>query len=184
MRLICPACGAIASAETWLNDGVCREVLARITGLPAPLPKVALGYLGLFRPGERGLTWKKALQLADEITALVAVGYVSVAGKVDRDCGPVIWAQAMEQMIEQRGRLRLPMKNHNYLRQIAWEIADSEDRRNESTARNKQGRPLLRTHDPLEKARQEYDEKLASGQVDPFLRSMLERVGRIDEDRG
>ena len=127
MKLICPACGAIASAESWINDELCRATLAKIAGLPTPLPKTVLGYLSLFRPDKTGLTWKKALRLAEEIAALTACGFVSIHGKVDRTCSPRIWAQGMEQMIEKRLSLTLPLKNHNYLRQVAWQLADQED---------------------------------------------------------
>jgi hypothetical protein len=183
MKLICPSCGAIASAETWLNDAVCREVLAAIAALPAPLPKAALGYLGLFRPGERGLSWQKAQRIVGELVTLTGAGWVSVQGKVDRSCGPTIWARAMEQMSEQRDRLRLPMKNHNYLRQVAWEMADEADRQQETAARKGPARRAVKTYDPLEKARREFDEKVASGQVSPGFKSMLERIGKIDDDR-
>ncbi|BDD85958.1 hypothetical protein [Desulfofustis limnaeus] len=184
MKLICPSCGAIASAETWMNDAVCRDVLAAIAALPTPLPKIALGYLGLFRPGERGLSWQKAQRIVGELAALVAAGYVSVQGKVDRDCSPAIWARAMEQMIEQRDRLTRPMKNHNYLRKIAWELANEADRGREAKARQSPARPPLRTYDPLEKARREYDEKVAAGKIDPNLQAALDRVGKfISEER-
>lgn len=156
MKLVCPACGAIASVESWINDEMCREVLAKIAALPAPLPKAVLGYLSLFRPGQNGLSWKKALRLADEINQIVARGYVKVQGKVDRDCPPRIWAQAMEQMVERRATLSLPFKNHNYLRQVAWQLADSEDAKNEKQsghgrrARSHQNGPVSTIQNPLD----------------------------------
>lgn len=132
MKLICPSCGAIASADSWMNDELCREALAKIAALPAPLPKAALGYLGLFRPGQNGLTWKKALRLADEISQIAAKGHVHVRGKIDRDCPPRIWAQAMEQMVERRNFLSLPLPNgHVYLCKVAWDLADQEAAKNE-----------------------------------------------------
>jgi hypothetical protein len=162
MKLICPGCGSVASAETWLNDTLCRETMAVVVKLPAPMPQVTLGYMGLFRPGKRALTWKKAKRLADEIAALVAAGHIQVQGKVSRPCPPRIWAMAMEQMMERRESLRLPMPNHNYLRQIAWELADREDAGQESTTRKLEAQgqsPGPRGVDPLEKARREWDEK-------------------------
>jgi hypothetical protein len=127
MKLPCPACGAVASADAWANDVNCRETMLVVSRLASPLPKAVLGYLSLFRPGKQALTWKKALRLALEIEQLVATGYVHVQGKVDRTCPPSLWARAMEQMVEQRGALRLPMASHNYLSKIAWDLADSAD---------------------------------------------------------
>jgi len=163
LKLICPGCGSIASAETWLNDALCRETMLAVVQLPPPLPKITLGYLSLFRPGQRALTWKKAKRLAGEIAALAASGHVQVQGRVARPCPPRIWAAAMEQMIEQRDRLRLPMPNHNYLRQVAWDLADRDDAGREKVVRQSEAsgsRPAApRGIDPLEKARQEWDKK-------------------------
>lgn len=127
MKLICPGCGSVASAETWLNDALCRETLLAVVKLPSPLPQATLGYLSLFRPGKQALTWKKAKRLVTEITALVATDHVQVQGKVARPCSPRIWSQAMEQMNEQRNGLSLPMPSHIYLRKVAWDLADRED---------------------------------------------------------
>ncbi|MBU1059094.1 MAG: hypothetical protein KJ804_12345 [Proteobacteria bacterium] len=176
MKLICPGCGSVASAETWLNDSLCRETMLAVVKLPTPLPQVMLGYMGLFRPGKRALTWKKAKRLADEIAALVAAGHIQVQGKVARPCPPRIWAMAMEQMLERRDSLRLPMPNHNYLRQIAWELADREDAGQESTIRKQEAQGNRTRHtghaprgiDPLEKARQEWDAKHGTVESEDF----------------
>ena len=135
MKLTCPACGAVASAEAWENDMVIREAFLVITSLPHPIPRVLLSYLSLFRPGQRALGWKKALRLTREISSLVAAGHVQVKGKVARPCPPHLWAQAMEQMAERRVSLSLPLKNHNYLRQVAYHIADREDAARETMVR-------------------------------------------------
>ncbi len=55
MKLICPSCAAVASAESWVNDANCRETMLVISRLPSPLPKAILGYLSLFRPGQQSL---------------------------------------------------------------------------------------------------------------------------------
>ena len=126
MKLVCPACGAIVSAEAWLNDELSRKALAAIAVLPDPLPKSVLGYFSLFRASS-SLGWKKVVRLVGEIRELTGRGYVNVQGKVDRPCPPRIWSQAMDQMVERRIGLSLPLKNHNYLRQVAWQLADQED---------------------------------------------------------
>lgn len=154
MKLICPSCGAIASSDAWSNDETCRAALALIAGLPSPLPKVVLGYLSLFRPGKTGLTWKKALRLAEEISGLATCGYVSAPGKVDRPCPARIWGQAMEQMTEKRSSLTLPLKNHNYLRQVAWQLADQEDAKTEKVSgrvtRSASSDPVSSIQNPLD----------------------------------
>jgi hypothetical protein len=162
MKMICPSCGAIASAEIWNNDANCRETLLVISRLPAPLPKAALGYLSLFRPGKQSLTWKKALRLALEIEELTAKGFVHVQGRIDRDCPARIWAQAMEQMVERRTGLTLPLPNHTYLSKVAYDLAEQTNRHTETkkdaAITHTRTRPAdLLLLDPLEKARRAWD---------------------------
>jgi len=165
MKLICPGCGSVASAETWLNDALCRETMLAVVKLPHPLPKSALGYISLFRPGKQALTWKKALRLVNELSVLVATGHVQVQGKVSRPCPPRIWAMAMEQMMEQRNGLSLPMPSHVYLRKVAWDLANKEDSVQERDLREQEARGHSakrdqhspRGIDPLQAARDKWD---------------------------
>lgn len=158
MKLICPGCGSVASAESWLNDALCRETLLAVAKLPAPLPLATLGYISLFRPGTRALTWKKAKRLVIEVSALAELGYVQIQGEVARPCPPRIWAQAMEQMQERRDGLTLPMPNHTYLKKVAWGLADQQDAAAESTRRtqeaqgfvNKQVARLVAVRSPMD----------------------------------
>ncbi|GAB6191130.1 hypothetical protein [Desulfocastanea catecholica] len=189
MKLICPACGAIASAESWMNDAHCRETLLVISRLPAPLPKSTLGYLSLFRPGKQALSWKKVLRLVGEIETLTAKSYVHVAGRVDRNCPARIWAQAMEQMVERRTGLTLPMPNHNYLTKIAYDMADQADYQGEKkqnmAARQhvapvpdrSEADPLL---DPMEKARREWDERHGAPSAAPDFNSLKNLIKGMD----
>lgn len=127
MRLICPGCGLTASAEAWLNDAEARELLLAVAKLAAPLPEAVLPYLGLFRPEQKALTWKKAKRLVAELVQLTGAGHVQVQGKPARPCPPRLWAEAMGQMVERRERITPPLPNHNYLRQVAWQLADQAD---------------------------------------------------------
>ena len=170
MKLVCPGCGAIVSAECWLNDELSRSTLSVVAGLPAPLPKSILGYLSLFRPLQSGLTWKKALRLTDEIKELTGKGYVNVQVKVDRDCPPRIWCQAMDQMVERRIRLGLPLKNHNYLRQVAWQLADQED------AQAEKNKPAV--HRPQ---RQNREPQAISNPLDQYIQG-LRKTQPTDEE--
>lgn len=127
MKLICPGCGLTASAEAWLNDAEARGLLLAVAKLPSPLPVAVLPYLGLFRPEARALNWKKAARLVSLLSQMVFAGHVQVQGKPARPCPPAIWAEAMSQMSERRERISRPLPNHNYLRQVAWQLADEAD---------------------------------------------------------
>lgn len=132
MRLICPGCGMTASAEAWLNDAQCRDTIAAIVKLPSPLPAHVLSYLSLFRPESRALSWKKALRVVIELSALVNAGHIQTQGRVARPCPPGIWAAAIDEMVSRKDRLSRPLKNHNYLRQVAYDLADQADAATES----------------------------------------------------
>ncbi len=136
MKLICPSCGATASIEAWSNDSTAREAVVAVASLPAPLHLSTLRYLALFRPAKSALSWKKVLRLVGEINDLAQVGYVSIQGQIDRNCPPRIWAAAMDDMVERQGAIKRPLKNHNYLRQVAYGLADAEDRQRETGGRN------------------------------------------------
>ena len=66
----------------------------------------------------------------------------------------------MEEMLAKRDALRLPLKNHNYLKQVAWNMADQEDAKAEQTTRENEAssshRPVRTGPDdgllPLERA--------------------------------
>ncbi|HHL33125.1 MAG TPA: hypothetical protein ENJ30_02030 [Desulfobulbaceae bacterium] len=148
MKLTCPSCGAIASLDAWDNDARWRELLQVSSSLPAPLPPAVLGYFSLFRPAKSALTVKKALRLAGEIKKMVAAGHVQVQGKVARPATPAHWATGMEQMVERRESLSLPLKNHNYLRQVVWQIADDADRARETAVRNNELTGNRQVRDP------------------------------------
>lgn len=127
MKLTCPCCGAVASAEAWQNDAEARRALQQALRLPPEIQSEILAYLGLFRPGQSALAWSRAVKIMAELTQLTCSGWVQVQGKPARPCPSKIWAIAMRQMIDSRERLQRPMKNHNYLRQIAWQLADQAD---------------------------------------------------------
>lgn len=111
-----------------------RETLQAMLALPAPVGKAILGYLGLFRPDKRALSWRKAKRIVDELAALIAPGHVQLQGKPSRPCPPMLWAMAMEQMAA-RGDLQRPLPNHNYLRKVVWKLADQADSGREQAQR-------------------------------------------------
>lgn len=136
MKLVCPGCGATASFEAWDNDVAIRQTIAALAELPGDLPVATLRYLGLFRPAKRALSWKKALKLVREVLAVTTTSHIQIQGHVARPCAPRIWSQAMEDMVNRSDQLRRPMKNHNYLKQVAYDLADKEDAASEATGRS------------------------------------------------
>ena len=135
MRLVCPSCGACHSAEAWLHEEEARAAMAVAVELPRGVGRWALAYLALFRPqtadrGPRALGWKRVRRVLEEIRDLVAAPEIAWAQKAARPNSPEVWARAMEQMCCHPPS-RLPLKNHNYLRTIAYDLADEMDKARE-----------------------------------------------------
>lgn len=120
MRLVCPSCGATASAEAWTNDTAIRYTFESLVALPSPVLRQALSYLGLFRQGTKALPWRRALAIARSLRDLVDEGTVHWQGGETRPCPADIWARAMEATLASGPK---GLKNHNYLRHVAWELA-------------------------------------------------------------
>lgn len=155
MRLTCPCCGAQVSAEAWQNDVTVRQCLATLERLPGRVRDLALPYLGLFRRaggrageksacGSRGLAWPRALRLLTDLAALVEPGTVHWEGGEERPCPPHVWAAAMDAVLARRPRA---LDNHNYLRRVAWEMAEAVASRAERD-REAQRRQSVRSDPP------------------------------------
>ena len=175
MKLVCPCCGATASAEAWANDAEAREALALACGLPEPVVRRVLSYLGLFRPAGQALRWQRAARLIATLADLASSGHVQVQGKPARPCGPEIWAAGMEQMGAQRERLSLPLKNHNYLRQVVWQLADQADAARESERIRDEKSGNYRAARDYERTREQ--SRLAAPPITEQERAKLERLG-------
>ena len=133
MKQTCPGCGMICGAEAWANDTLQRETFAVVVQLPQPLPEVAFAYLSLFRPAKSSLSWSKAKRVAKELAKLVSTRHIQVDSRPARPCPATVWKQAIDDMMDRRDRLSRPLKNHNYLRQVAYDMADQADAHNEKT---------------------------------------------------
>ena len=130
MKLICPSCGAVHSAEAWSNDAVARQCLIQVGAMPHDIGSRCFAYLSLFRSAGRSLQWKKVLRLIAELKELTTLPHVQWQKSVARPNSAHAWGMAMERMIEHPPK-RLPLKSHGYLRSVAYEIADELDRQAE-----------------------------------------------------
>ncbi len=184
----CPRCNHKGSIIDFLEAAGEGRMLVIFKDLPKDVQTYFLSYFSLFRPKSGcAIQQPKAERLLQELVDLVALGYVQMSGQVDRRCPPRIWATAMEQMIEQAGRLKLPMKNHNYLKSIAWDLADKADAQQEkkqtTIQMNSRTRPRADADpalDPMEKARREWDERQKNGEVNVDLNGLSDIVKGMD----
>ncbi|MDH5299297.1 MAG: hypothetical protein OEV91_09790 [Desulfobulbaceae bacterium] len=142
---ICPGCGLATRLEVFISSAAERQCLGVALRMPREVAEVAIEYMGLFRPASgRAMQAKKALRLLGELETLVAAGYVSKPGHVDRPCKPAIWAAAITQMTGNRQGLTLPLSNHNYLCRVAYGLADQADAQAERTKETELQNPYRR----------------------------------------
>lgn len=128
MRVVCPSCGAMNSLESLFTDAEARLFMAALTRLPGTLVPLAPRYIALFRPQTgRALQWRKGTRLIDDLGGLVQLGYVHRQGNVDRNCPASVWGKALEKIVAMPPA-HLPLKNHNYLAAIAWDLAEAADK--------------------------------------------------------
>ncbi len=142
MQVTCPCCAGRFSIEAAFTDDAARAAVAAALKFPAPLGEQLLRYVALFRPAQRALSWDRAARLLNELLEPIS------AGRVQRDGrwypAPVeAWRRALEQMLDQRDRLRLPLKSHGYLIEILIgvidEVAAESERRREESLRHRAG---------------------------------------------
>lgn len=129
MRLTCPCCGASYGLEVLLADRAAREAVVAALALPSALGERLLRYVGLFRPRERTLSWDRAARLLTELQEAINAAQIERDGRVYP--APVeYWKQAIDQMLDGRDRLSLPLKSHGYLHEIIVGMhRQAEDRR-------------------------------------------------------
>jgi hypothetical protein len=176
MRLRCPSCGAIASADTWANDSACRQCLQVGFELPSAVQQRVLQYLGLFRKGKCGLPWTRALRLFKDLRDLVARGTVQWDGGEERPASPMLWADALDAVLARRPHA---LENHNYLRRVAWEMAKGGAARTETRRElDRQAKSGAHAQLPVIPAQAGIQE----GSLDPGLRRGDDRSR--DGDRG
>src|SRR5260221_4754611 len=100
------------------HEGAREAVLAALQ-LPAPLGKLLIQYLAMFRPAKRKVSWERVSTLLEELSAPIA------AARIERNgtnwAAPLeYWKAALEQMVHLRDtkKLQLPLRSHGYLLEV------------------------------------------------------------------
>jgi len=130
MFVTCPCpCGFEFPIEAGFAETDGKRLAALFAGMDQALGRAVLDYLGLFKPAKTRLRMVRAIKVVQQLLDLVNAGNVcrDERGGVRRPASPATWTAAIEQMLANREKLTLPLDNHNYLRAIAFGIADSAD---------------------------------------------------------
>jgi hypothetical protein len=93
--------------------------------LPEMVRPLVTHYLGLFRAGDRGLSFPRAVRLMTDLAGLLSTGTIDWDGRQARPIYPDQWARAIEIVL---GRRPANLANHNYLRHVAWDLVEKDER--------------------------------------------------------
>jgi hypothetical protein len=129
METTCTVCGCAQPIEAGFADADGKRFAALFADMEPALGRAVIGYLRLFKPAKTQLRMVRAIRLVQELLDLVNAGTVARDERtgVRRPASPAIWTLAIEQMLQSRAKLTLPLDSHNYLRAIAFGLADSAD---------------------------------------------------------
>lgn len=119
MLIRCPACGAQTSLDVVVDDAAAADALRQALEL-APLGPRIVRYLALFRPVKTRLTWPRVNALLAELLPAIKGGCVTRNGQT-HCIDEAAWAAALDEVLAARdsGQLRLPLKSHGYLFEVA-----------------------------------------------------------------
>lgn len=129
MRLICPACGCYGPLDTFCSDEDAKQAGVILDALPADLGRRVRTYLGYFRnpKAARVMAPSRFRRLAEELRDLVSSQDIQWDGRRILPNRPEYWARSLDDLAarEAAGKIRRPLENHNYLRAMAYGLADA-----------------------------------------------------------
>ncbi|MEI7456572.1 MAG: hypothetical protein WCK93_07570 [Nitrosomonadales bacterium] len=114
MKLSCAACGAVASLDVLIGHEGARDAVMAAMAMPAPIGKIMVQYVGLFRPAKRNLSMDRLASLISELLPMITDAKIERNGRI-YSAPYDYWKMAMEDMLIKRDKLTLPLKNHGYL---------------------------------------------------------------------
>lgn len=143
MRLTCQACGAVISLDAALGHEGAREAVQIALQLPAPIGKLLVQYVALFRPPKRQLSMDRLASLLGELLKMVDAGKVERNGRT-YSAPTAYWQQAIEDMLAKRESLTLPLKSHGYLLTIIAGFADKAEAQAEQKSEDQKRHGVLK----------------------------------------
>jgi hypothetical protein len=142
MKLACPSCGALMSLDVIVNHDGAREAVQTALQLPAPLGKLIIQYLTLFRPAKRQLTLERVAAILGELLPMITAGRISRDGK-DYTIAQAVWAAGLQEIMDKHKAkpLTVPLKSHGYLLEILINKAGSMEAKMEAKREEQRRQP-------------------------------------------
>lgn len=138
MKTACPACGATFSLDTLLGNEGARDAVMAALAMPAPIGKLLVQYLSLFRPAQRQLSFDRVANLLNELLPLIATASIERNGRT-WSAPQDYWSMALNEMIAKRDNLTLPLKSHGYLLSIIEGYSNKAEAKKEAHTEARKG---------------------------------------------
>jgi hypothetical protein len=177
MYITCPTCSEFFPVSAGFIEADGKRFGMLLANMEPGLGRAAIDYLSLFTPAKQKLRLARAVKILTTLDALVREGSVCRDERqgVRRPATVLHWVAGIEQMLEQRARLTLPLLNHNYLRSVVFGIADQaaagEEQQREQNARAGRARagtgvsPPVPPEDPMTRDLRYLDQMHNYGQL-------------------
>jgi hypothetical protein len=118
VKLTCPACGAAISLDAVIGHEGARNAVMIALQLPAPVGKLLVQYVAMFRPASRNLSMDRLASLLGELLPMIDSARIERGGRqylATQD----YWVMGLTDVINRRGSgLTLPLKSHGYLLEV------------------------------------------------------------------
>jgi hypothetical protein len=142
MKLACPSCGALMSLDVIMGHDGAREAVQTALQLPAPLGKLIIQYLTLFRPAQRQLTLERVASILGELLPMIQSCKIRRDGK-DYVIGHTTWEAGFKEIMDKHKQkpLTTPLKSHGYLLEILINKAASQEAKAEARREEQRRQP-------------------------------------------
>lgn len=138
MKTTCPACGATASLDVLIGSEGARDAVMAALAIPAPLGKLLVPYLALFRPAQRNLSFDRVANILNELLPMIAEAKIERGGRI-WSAPQDYWAMGLSEMIAKRDALTLPLKSHGYLLTIIAGYSEKAEAKKEAQIEAQRG---------------------------------------------
>lgn len=117
MKCKCPACGAVLSLDVLLQHEQASQAVINALSLNSEFGRLAVQYLGLFRPEKSALTMDRLAKLLSELISEVQSGTFSRNGQVYS--APIeCWIDSLNTVLNSRHNIKRPLTSHGYLYEV------------------------------------------------------------------
>ncbi|MFC0979527.1 hypothetical protein ACFGW6_00135 [Pasteurella multocida] len=117
MKCKCPACGAVLSLDVLLQHEQASQAVMSALSLNGEFGRLAVQYLGLFRPEKTALTMDRVSKLLSQLLDDVKNQRIQRNGDV-YDAPIECWIDSLAVVLNSRHNLKLPLNSHGYLYEV------------------------------------------------------------------